>query len=114
MTESNLTTDLVTLAPKAIQATTAFTRQLLTQSSIGVEDLVRRDLSLVHALAIDRAALHGAGSATEPAGLYTIAGVNSHAVGVAPTFADIIDMTGPERPRNGLPAQPQRGPGCGS
>lgn len=92
VTESNLTTDVVTLAPKTLMGTTSYTRQLLAQSSTNVEQLVRRDFAAIHARALDRAALHGAGSATEPAGIYAIAGVNSHAVGGAPNFADIIDM----------------------
>jgi len=92
VTESNLTTDVVTLAPKTLMGTTSYTRQLLAQSSTNVEQLVRRDFAAIHARALDRAALHGAGNATEPAGIYAIAGVNSHAVGGAPNFADIIDM----------------------
>jgi HK97 family phage major capsid protein len=90
--ESNLTVDLVTLSPKTIQATTAYTRQLLAQTSINVENLVRTDLATVHALKWDQTAIHGAGTATEPAGLYSIAGVNSHAVGGVPSLADIVDM----------------------
>ena len=68
------------------------TRQLLVQTAGNVEQLVRRDLAAIHARAIDAAAIHGTGASNQPTGIYSTSGVNSHAVGNAPDFADIVDM----------------------
>lgn len=64
---------------------------MLFQTSIDVDSLVKADLAKVHALAIDLAALHGSGASNQPTGLYNLTGVNSHAAGGAPDFADIIN-----------------------
>ena len=92
VTESNATLGSVTLTPKTLQATTAYSRQLVAQSTIDVEQFIREDLAAVHALAWDQAVLHGAGSANEPSGLYVASGVNSVAMGGVPTFGKLIDM----------------------
>jgi HK97 family phage major capsid protein len=75
VTASNVTTDIVTLAPKTLQATTAYTRQLLVQSSIDVEAMVRGSIAAAHGLAWDKAALHGTGSNNQPTGIYNTANV---------------------------------------
>jgi len=75
VTASNVTTDLVTLTPKTLQATTAYTRQLLVQSSIDVEAMVRGSIAAAHALAWDKGALHGTGLNNQPTGIYNTANV---------------------------------------
>lgn len=92
VTASNATLGSVSLTPKTLQATTAFSRQLVAQSSIDVEQFVRNDLAAQHALAWDRAVLHGAGSSNEPTGIYAAANVNSIAMGGTPTYGKLIDM----------------------
>lgn len=73
---SNVTTDLVTLTPKTLQAATAYSRQLLVQSSVDVEAMVRGSIAAKHALAWDLAAIHGTGSGNnQPTGIYNLSGV---------------------------------------
>jgi HK97 family phage major capsid protein/HK97 family phage prohead protease len=92
VTASNATLGSVSLTPKTLQATTAFSRQLMAQSSIDVEQFVRNDLAAQHALAWDRAVLHGSGSNNEPTGIYAAGSVNSIAMGGTPTYGKLIDM----------------------
>ncbi|WKZ15437.1 MAG: phage major capsid protein [Candidatus Jettenia caeni] len=93
VSESNITFGTVSLSPKTCQGTTAYSRQLLAQSSFDVENLVRNDFAISHALGWDLAALHGSGVSNEPYGIYNVAGVNSKAMGGTPTFAKLVDMT---------------------
>lgn len=92
VTAGNATLGSVTLSPKTLQATTAYSRQLVAQSTLDVEAFIRADLAAVHALAWDKAVFHGAGASNEPDGLYHISGTNSVAMGGVPTFAKLIDM----------------------
>jgi len=75
VTTSDVGTDLVTLTPKTLMANTAYTRQLLIQSSVDVEAMVRASLAASHALAWDLAAIHGSGSGNQPTGIYSQSGV---------------------------------------
>jgi len=86
VSDSDLGLGLVTLQPKTLQASTAYSRQLLTQATIDVESLVRNDLSTIHALALDRAAIHGLSSAGQPCGLYLTPGMATQAYGGVPTY----------------------------
>jgi HK97 family phage major capsid protein/HK97 family phage prohead protease len=92
VTASNATLGSVSLTPKTLQATTAFSRQLMAQSSIDVEQFVRNDLAAQHALAWDQAVLHGTGSSNQPTGIYAAGSVNSIAMGGTPTYGKLIDM----------------------
>jgi HK97 family phage major capsid protein len=96
VTQSDATFGALVLSPKTYMATTAFSRQLLAQSSVDVEALVRKDLAIAHALAIDLAALDGTGSNNQPLGLLRTAGVGSVQIaangGGAPTYAKILDL----------------------
>lgn len=92
VTAGNATLASVTLSPKTLQATTAYSRQLVAQSTLDVENFIRQDLAAVHALAWDVAVLHGSGSANQPTGLYAAGSVNSVAMGGVPTFGKLIDM----------------------
>jgi HK97 family phage major capsid protein len=92
VTAGNATLGSVALSPKTLQATTAYSRQLLAQSTIDIEAFIRGDLAAVHGLAWDKAVFHGAGASNEPDGLYHLANVNSVAMGGVPTFGKLIDM----------------------
>ena len=56
--------DQVTMSPKGLSAMTTYSKQLLAQSSIDIEQFVRNDLATVLAIAQDLAAVDGAGSST--------------------------------------------------
>jgi HK97 family phage major capsid protein/HK97 family phage prohead protease len=92
-TESQPAFDQVTMSPKTVGAFTDYSRKLLLQSSIDVENFVRGDLAAVIALELDRAGLYGAGSSNEPQGLKLVSGINTKDFAAAtPTFAEIVDL----------------------
>lgn len=91
--ESQLAFGSVTLSPKTLQATTAFSRQLLAQSALAIESIVKDDITKAHALAIDRAVLHGAGG-NEPVGIYNAAGVNIVDMADGVDYGKLVDMIG--------------------
>jgi len=92
VTQSNPTFGTMVMSPKTLQATGAVSRQLLVQSTPDVEALVRQDLAAVHALAWDKAGIHGAGNSNDPTGIYAAANVNAVAMGGVPSFGKLVDM----------------------
>lgn len=92
VTLGNATLGSVPLTPKTLQASTAYSRQLVAQSTIDIEAFIRADLAAQHALAWDRAVFHGLGNTNQPAGVYAASDVNSVAMGGVPTFGKLIDM----------------------
>lgn len=91
---SDLSLGMVLLSPKTLQSTTSYSRQLLTQASVDVENLVRNDLAQIHALAIDRAAFHGSGVSGEPTGIYKAPDTYAKAMGGAVSYLELLDMIG--------------------
>ncbi|MCP5340430.1 MAG: phage major capsid protein [Steroidobacteraceae bacterium] len=92
VTESNPTFGVVTLAPKTLQGSTPFSRQLLQQASINVEQLVRSSLTASHGKALDRAAIHGSGFGSEPLGIFKTPDVNTESIAGAPDFTKLVSM----------------------
>lgn len=91
-TESQQAFDQIAMSPKTVAAFTDMSRKLLLQSSIDVQNFVGQDLTASIALAIDGAALNGAGG-TQPTGLLGTAGVLSQTIaGSAPTWAEVVNM----------------------
>lgn len=87
--------DQVTLSPKHVGALTEFSRQLLQQASPDVEMLVRNDMALILAEAVDTAATQGAG-APSPTGILSTSGVTTLALGTngaTLTYQNLVDMT---------------------
>lgn len=93
-TESEMTIGNVSLTPKTLGAFTDVTRQLLIQSSLDVESLIRDDLTKAMAIAIDKAGLEGTGSSGQPTGIEGTTGIGSVSFASAgtPTFAEMIAM----------------------
>ena len=91
--ETNLTQRLVTLSPKDLGAYIHFTRRMLQQNTVSVENLARMDLLIAHSLGIDLAALYGAGAAGVPLGITNTPGIGSVTfAGATPTRGEIIDL----------------------
>ena len=92
--ESEMTIGNVSLTPKTLGAFTEVTRQLLTQSSLDVENLIRDDLAASMAIAIDNAALEGSGSSGNPKGITNTTGINTVSLSsaAAPTFAEMVSV----------------------
>jgi HK97 family phage major capsid protein len=68
-TATQQTVGQLNLTPHKLMAATAYTQQLLIQSSIDIENFVRQDLMAVIALKRDLAAINGSGVAGEPLGI---------------------------------------------
>jgi HK97 family phage major capsid protein len=83
----------VGLTPKTVGAYTEFTRRMILQSSLDVENFVRDDLAKVLATAIDKAAIKGTGASGEPLGILNTTGIGSVTITTG-TFTDakMIDL----------------------
>lgn len=93
-TESQQTIGQVSMTPRTIGAFTDYTRNLLLQSSIGVENFVRGDLAQVLAIGIDLASIHGTGSSGQPTGIANTSGINtvSFSTSGSPTWAEMVEF----------------------
>lgn len=90
VTGSAVTFGSVGMTPKTLQATTAVSRQLIAQANTNIESIIRSDLATAHALAIDKAAFHGAGG-VEPLGIFNTPGVNAINFGGVPSYGKLVD-----------------------
>ena len=92
--ESEMTIGSVTMSPKTCGVFTDVTRQLMLQSSLDVENLIRDDLAKSMAIAIDDAALEGSGSSGNPRGITNTTGINTVSLSsaAAPTFAEMVSI----------------------
>lgn len=94
-TESEASFGVVSLTPKTVAAFTEMTRQLLLQSDPSVEQLVRADLAMSIALAIDAATINGSGASGQPTGILNTTGIGDVAGGTngaAPTWAHVVNV----------------------
>jgi HK97 family phage major capsid protein len=94
--ESELTLATVSLTPKTASMYTEITNQMLQQSTLGMENIIRNDLAAGIANLIDTGALAGSGSSGQPTGIDNQTGVNTQTFATAstPTFAEIVAMEG--------------------
>lgn len=102
--ESEFSVGSLSLTPRTLGAFTDCTRQLLIQSSLDVENLIRNDLAQSMAIAIDSGALQGSGSSGNPTGITNTSGINSVSLSsaAAPTFAEMVSMETAVRVDNAL------------
>jgi HK97 family phage major capsid protein len=89
LTETDMTIDDVTLAPKTVGAMTSYSRRTLINSLPAIENLVRNDLSSVIANAIDEKALVGTGASNTPTGVASATGLASLSL-ATPTLAQVL------------------------
>ena len=93
VTDSAQTVDQVTMTPKGLSAQTTFSKQLLAQSSIDIEQFVRNDLASVLAIAQDLAAVNGSGSSGQPTGILGVSGVGSvSSGGTSAAYTDMVNL----------------------
>ena len=92
--ESEMVIGSVTMSPKTVGVHTDVTRQLMLQSSLDVENLIRDDLAKSMAIAIDDGALEGSGSSGNPTGITNTSGINTVSLSsaAAPTFAKMVSI----------------------
>ena len=76
LTPSDMTFGAKTLTPKHVGSLAEMSRQLIQQSSPGIEQLLRDDMAFALAQAIDRAMIQG-GGANEPDGILETVGIQT-------------------------------------
>ena len=95
------------MTPKTVAAFTDYSRRLMLQSSIDVENMIRTDLATVLALKIDLSGLYGTGSNSEPLGLKLTTGVGTEDFAAdAPTFAEVVALESDVATANALMGSP--------
>tara|TARA_A100000172_G_scaffold20221_3_gene11360 strand:+ start:672 stop:3161 length:2490 start_codon:yes stop_codon:yes gene_type:complete len=90
--ESNLAFDQVNMTPKTIGAFVDYSRRLLLQASVDVEQRIRNDIAQNIALELDRAAIYGTGSSNQPLGIKDTTGIGSQSLSTFGTFAEYVGM----------------------
>ncbi|WP_417842019.1 phage major capsid protein [Terasakiella sp.] len=92
-TETGAEFDQISLAMKTVGAYTEITRNMMKQSSLDAEALLRSDLSTAMALTIDHSGFYGSGSGNEPLGIKNLNGVNAvEFAATLPTYAEVVQM----------------------
>jgi len=92
--ETQSTFDEVALTPIRLAAFTDISKQLIHQSSIGIENFIKNRLSRAVSTALETAIIEGTGSG-QPTGILNYSGVNNvsfGATGGAPTWALLTQM----------------------
>jgi HK97 family phage major capsid protein len=92
LTESTQAIDQLALTPKRIGAFNDYSKQLLAQSSIDVENFIRMDLMQVLAILSDFLAINGTGATNQPTGILATTGIGSVTFAGAATWAKILDF----------------------
>jgi HK97 family phage major capsid protein len=90
LTKSTQALDQILLAPHRVGAWNDYTKQLLLQSSIDVENFIRDDLMKVIAIKWDALIIYGQGAGSEPQGIVNTPGIASVNFGAAATFAKLV------------------------
>lgn len=91
LTKSTQTIDQVSVSPKRVGAWNNYSKQLLLQSSVDVENWLRDDLMKVLAIKIDYTILEGTGANT-PTGILNTSGIGTVTFGAAATWAKVISF----------------------
>jgi len=86
ITESDIDIDVITLEPKMLAGRASYTRQVLATATPNIETLVRRNLQLQIANALDDAALDGSGSSGQPTGIANTTGIETFATAGSSTM----------------------------
>lgn len=92
---ADLALTTISLTAKTGMSATKFSKQLLRQAVVDVENLVRNDIAAIHALGIDSAAINGLGSSNQPLGVMNNTSVSVVALGTngaQPAYADTVKL----------------------
>lgn len=94
ITTSALDLDLLQFTLKTVGVNQGITRQMMRQTSLDVEGIVRGDIYASLADAIDLAGLAGTGASNQPTGLMYTSGVGTESFTTAqtPLFANVVNM----------------------
>ena len=88
--KSNPTLDQVILSPKRTSAVVEYSRQLVLQSSVDVENWLREDLLAQIGVKLDSFMLNGQGAGSEPLGILNTPGVGSVVFGGTASWAQVL------------------------
>ena len=83
------------MKPKRVTANASFSRELLKQSSLDVENWIKTELIKANALAILTGAINGSGESGNPKGILNTSGIGDipgGENGATPTFQHILDL----------------------
>ena len=89
---STPTVDQEQLTPHRVSVSTTFSKQLLYQSSVQIENWLRAHLMKMVAIKLDYLTLNGQGSNSEPQGILNTPGIGSVSFGGAATYANILQF----------------------
>lgn len=95
ITESSPTWEKISLTPKRQGAYIEASLQVLQQSSVDMENILRQDLQDVLMELQEYYAINGSGSSSQPTGILATAGIGSvvgGTNGAVPDWADIVDL----------------------
>lgn len=91
--ETSPTFDRLQLSPERLAAFTDVSKQVMIQSTIDMENFVRRRLNFAIGKAIDTAALQGSGSSNEPTGITLTSNISTVSAGNASlTWAKVVEF----------------------
>ncbi len=92
LTKSTQAIDQIMLVPHRVGAYNEYTKQLLLQSSVDVDNFIRDDLMKVLAVRWDKLILEGAGAGSEPAGILNTIGIGTvhFATAGTPLWAEVV------------------------
>ena len=90
LTASTQSLDQILLTPHRVGAYEDYSRQLLLQSSMDVENFIREDLLKVIAIKWDYLILQGQGAGDEPCGILNTTGIGSMLFGGTATWAQVV------------------------
>jgi HK97 family phage major capsid protein len=107
ISNSKITDQQITMTPKECAALVTINNKLLAlaASNPSIESLILGDMEMQIQLAVDYAALRGAGGANEPQGIANVSGISTLALGDNGDyfdFDDVIDMEGKLDDENAL------------
>ena len=100
----------VSLTYKDLGAAVTFTRKLLVQASVGVEEMLRADIASAISRGIDQGIISGSGSSNQPTGLLSVTGIGDVSIatnGGAPTWAHIVSLEAEVAKDNAEPEDPR-------
>lgn len=92
LTKSTQAINQLSLTPHRVGAYNSYTKQLLIQSSVDVENFIRDDLLKVLAIKLDKLILEGSGAASEPTGVLNTPAIGAVTFGAAATWAKVVSF----------------------
>jgi HK97 family phage major capsid protein/HK97 family phage prohead protease len=95
ITDSEITFGQKTLSPKRVGGSVPYSKRLILQSALSIEQFIQSDLLQQIALKIDWNLLNADGTGNTPIGIRNTTGINLIALGTnggAPTFKDFVAM----------------------